>query len=74
VRGEIVKHIEKLAIIIEQLRSMGTIFDDALAFFFVASVEACDILLEMDAIKTLTNYDIKWEEVSSSFIEKVKKY
>lgn len=73
IREDMDKHIDKLAGIIEQLRSMGSTFDDALAIgILVASITVSELMPATAAIKTLADKDIKWEEVSSRLIEEVK--
>lgn len=53
-RDDIDKQIDKLAGIIEQLRSMGSTFDDALAIgSLVASISVPDLMPATAAIKTL---------------------
>ena len=72
-REDIDKHIDKLAGIIEQLRSMGSTFDDALAIgILVASISVPELMPATAAIKTLADRDIKWEDISSRLIEEVK--
>lgn len=72
-RDDIDKHIDKMAGLIEQLRSMGSTFDEALAIgILVASITVPDLLPATAAIKTLTEKDATWELVSGRLIEEVK--
>lgn len=72
-RDEIEKHIDRMAGVMEQLRGMGTTFDDALAIgSLVASIEVQELMPTVAAIKTLSDKDIRWKAVSSRLIEEVK--
>ena len=70
IKDDIAKQIDLLAGIIEQLRAMGTTFDDALAIgILVASIDVTELMPATAAIKTLTDKDMKWEEISGRLIE-----
>ena len=72
-RDDVGKHIDKLAGIIEQLRSMGTNFDDSLAIgILVASIEVPELGPATAAIKTLADKDVKWEDVCARLIDESK--
>ena len=69
-RDSIEKHIDRMAGLIETLRSMGSTFDDALAIgILVASIDVQELLPVVAAIKTLSDRDMKWESVTSRLIE-----
>lgn len=73
VNDDIEKHIYKMAGLIEQLRSMGSTFDDALPIgILVASITAPDLMPATAAFKTITESYATWELVSSWLIEEVK--
>lgn len=67
------KHIDQMAGIIDQLRSMGTKFEDPLAIgILVASIEEQQLKPATAAIKTLAESDLNRGEVSGRLIEEVK--
>ena len=72
IRDDMSVHIDKMAGLVEQLRSMGTTMDDTLAIgILVSSIEVTELLAVTASIKTLAESDINWEAVSSRFIEEV---
>lgn len=72
-RDDISKHIDRMAGLLEQLRSMNTVLDDALAIgILVASIEVSELSAVTAAIKTLAEKDLVWEDVSSRLIEECK--
>ena len=73
IKDDMDKHIDKMAGLIEQLRAMGSIFDDALAIgILVASIDVSELLPATAAIKTLSDKEVKWEDVSSRLIDEAK--
>lgn len=72
-REDISKHVDRLAGLLEQLRSMNTPLPDSLAIgILVASIEVSELTPVTAAIKTLADKDLNWEEVSSRLIEECK--
>lgn len=66
-------HVDKMAGLIEQLRSMGTTFDDSLAIgMLVASIEVSELFAVTASIKTLSADSVNWEQVSNRLIEETK--
>lgn len=73
VKDDMSKHVDRLAGLIAQLRRMGTNFDETLAIgILVASVEAQPLLSVTAAIKTISEKDLKWEDVASRLMDEVR--
>ena len=71
--NDIDKHIDKMTGLIEQLKVMGSTFDDALAIgILVASISVPELMPARAAIKTLTDESMKWDESSSRLVDGVK--
>ena len=72
-KADITKHIDRMASILETLRSMKSGLDEALSIgILVASIEVSELLPVVAAIKTLSERDVKWETVSARLIEESK--
>ena len=73
IRDDMARHVDRMAALIEQLRSMKTTLDDSLAIgILVASIDVPSLLPITAAIKTLAESDINWEDVTSRLIEESK--
>lgn len=72
-REDMAKLVDRMTALVEQLRSMGTVFDESLAIdILVVSIDVFDLQLVTAAMKTLADADITWEEVSNRLIEEAK--
>lgn len=73
VRDDMSKHIDRLAGLVEQLNNMGSqLPEDLTVGILVASIEVTALMPVTASIKTLSDENLKWEDVSSRLIEEVK--
>lgn len=73
IREDMARHVDKIAGIVEQLRSMGTVLEDSLIIgILLASIDVVQLHPATAAIKTLSETHTTWEDVSSRLIEEVK--
>lgn len=69
-REDMSVHVDRMAGLIEQLKSMGMTLDESLSIgILVASIEVQELMPVTASIKTLSESDVKWEEVSNRLIE-----
>lgn len=62
--------VDKMASLIEQLRSMGSTFDYSLAIaMLLSSIEVSELFAVTASINTLSDKNINREEVSNRLIE-----
>lgn len=67
------KNIDKMDGLIEQLRAMGTTFDESLAIgILVASIDVAEVHPATAETETFSEQDVDWEDVSFRLIEEVK--
>lgn len=67
------RHVDKIAALVEQLQAMGTKLDNALVVgILIASITVDELKPASAAIKTLTDDNLKWEDVTARLIEEVK--
>lgn len=70
VKIDIKKHIDLMAAILEQLKSMKAIMDDTVQVgTLIAYIDVPDLNAMTAAIKTLAEEDIKWEIFTEKLIE-----
>lgn len=70
VKHDITKHIDRMAALQEQLKSMEAIMDDAVQVgILIASIDVLELTPVTAAIKTLAEKDITWETVTERLIE-----
>lgn len=70
VKSDIAKHIDRMAALFEQLKSMEATMDEAIQVgILIASIEVPELAPVTAAIKNLAEADIKWETVSERLIE-----
>lgn len=63
-------HIDRMAGLLDQLKSLGNYLDDALSIrILVDSIEVSELQAVTAAIKTQAETDIKWEEVTGRLLE-----
>lgn len=68
--ADISKHIDKLASLLEQLEAMKAKIDDALAIgILFTSIEVPELVEVIAAVKTLSEDNLKWENVYQRLIE-----
>lgn len=66
-------HVDRMAGLLEQLKSRGMTIDDSLAIgILVASIDVPELMPVTASIKTLAEADVKWEEVANRLIEDSK--
>lgn len=67
------RHVDKIAALVEQLRSMGTTLDEPLVIgILIASLTVDELKPASAAIKTLSDEKLQWEDVTARLIEEVK--
>lgn len=70
---DILKHVNKMSTIVEQLRAMETILEDPLAIkLLVVSIEVASLKPVTAAIMTLEEDKLTWEAVTERLIEECK--
>ena len=70
IKDDLSDHIDRMAGLLDQLKSMGNELADSLAIgILVASIEVHQLHAVTAAIKTLAEKDIKWEEITSRLLE-----
>lgn len=73
VKDDILKHVDRVAGLIAPLRHMRNNFDESLAIgILVASVQAQPLLSVTEAIRTVSEKDIKWEVVAIPLMDEVR--
>lgn len=72
-REDMSTHADLLALLIEKIRSMGTIVHDTLAIgILVASIDVQELLPTTAAMKAIADKDMKWKLVTTRFIGDAK--